>query len=499
MVLFARMYTYKARRHERYVYGGVTKKMTHAGAHAIFLVFFLSVLGSDAVDVAGEHGAFLDIGDAEEASRDTLKADGEAAVRGHAVAEGVEVEMESIRVHATTEHLLAVVSFLMDTLSAGGDLQTTHKQVETERQRWVLRIVHRIESTMLGREMGDEHKVRTVFLEGVLTDSALFFRSQVIFTAVVLLAQVILEENLMHFAQFPSGNLLGQYGVHRIEELQLVRTIAFNDSDDMTKQGSLEGHDVLLTFDEAHLDIEGDVLIEVTGGSMFLCAVSGSDLEDALIDADADLFVELRALRKVYLLTEIIHLEDVSAAFSSFGDDLRGEDLGEAVGAQELAEGTCDGRLHLEDRHITRVAEGDLTVVELITQKRLFVAELQGVHVHYLGGCRTAQDADLGDSDLNSVVESCGVFDLCLVDRTGEGDRHLAAEVVHRDLCARLVEELGGVIADYRLQQTTRFAENDEAAPLSDADVMDHTVNGNRFANLAVGEICHVFVMFGYI
>ena len=77
-----------------------------------------SLLGSHAVDVTREHGAFLDVGDAEEASRDTLETDGEAAVRGHAVAEGVEVETESIRGHATTEHLLAVVGFFMDTLSA---------------------------------------------------------------------------------------------------------------------------------------------------------------------------------------------------------------------------------------------------------------------------------------------------------------------------------------------------------------------------------------------
>ena len=40
-----------------------------------------------AVDVAGEHGAFLLIrySDAEEAGGDTLQADGEAAVRRHAV------------------------------------------------------------------------------------------------------------------------------------------------------------------------------------------------------------------------------------------------------------------------------------------------------------------------------------------------------------------------------------------------------------------------------
>ena len=41
----------------------------------------------DSVDIAWEHGAFLHIrySDAEEAGSDTLEADGEAAVRGHAV------------------------------------------------------------------------------------------------------------------------------------------------------------------------------------------------------------------------------------------------------------------------------------------------------------------------------------------------------------------------------------------------------------------------------
>ena len=118
MVLFARMYAcFKHAGTSVACAGASQKKMTHAGAHAIFLVFSLSVLGSDAVDVAGEHRAFFDVGDAEEASRDTLESDGEAAVRRHAVAESIEVETESIRVHATTEHLLAVIGFFMDTLS----------------------------------------------------------------------------------------------------------------------------------------------------------------------------------------------------------------------------------------------------------------------------------------------------------------------------------------------------------------------------------------------
>ena len=45
----------------------------------------LRPLRSNAVDISREHGAFFDVGDAEEAGGDALEADGEAAVRGHAV------------------------------------------------------------------------------------------------------------------------------------------------------------------------------------------------------------------------------------------------------------------------------------------------------------------------------------------------------------------------------------------------------------------------------
>jgi len=69
------------------------------------------ILRSNPVDISWEHRAFFDVGDAEEASGDALEADGEAAVRGHAVAEGLLSESESIRIHATTEHLHAVVGF----------------------------------------------------------------------------------------------------------------------------------------------------------------------------------------------------------------------------------------------------------------------------------------------------------------------------------------------------------------------------------------------------
>ena len=61
------------------------------------------------IDVSWEHRAFFDVGDAEEACSYSFQTDSEAAVRRHAVAEGVLSKPESIRIHASTEHLLAVV------------------------------------------------------------------------------------------------------------------------------------------------------------------------------------------------------------------------------------------------------------------------------------------------------------------------------------------------------------------------------------------------------
>ena len=46
-------------------------------------IFFF--LRCHTIDVSWEHRAFLDVRDAEEAGGDALQADGEAAVRGHAV------------------------------------------------------------------------------------------------------------------------------------------------------------------------------------------------------------------------------------------------------------------------------------------------------------------------------------------------------------------------------------------------------------------------------
>ena len=118
----------------------------------------------------------------------------------HTIFKGIQIEVERIRVHATTEHLLAIVGFFMDTLSAGGYLEASHEEVKAECQTRVLGVVHGVESTVLGGEMRYKDEIGSVFVICIFADSAFLFRSQVVFTAVISLTQVILKEDLMYFA-----------------------------------------------------------------------------------------------------------------------------------------------------------------------------------------------------------------------------------------------------------------------------------------------------------
>ena len=215
-------------------------------------------------------------------------------MRRHAVLERVEVEAEVIRVHTAFDHLVAILLLLVDTLTAGGDLQAAHQQVETQRERRVFRIIHSIERTVLAREVGYEHKVRTVCFKCILADSALLFRREIILAAVVGFAQLILPKDFVHLTQFPRRHLVRQYRQCSAEQVQLVGALLAHRLDDMLQQACLKLHHILLTLDKAHLHIQRDILVQVARGIVLLGAISRGDLKHTLIHSYADLLVELR-------------------------------------------------------------------------------------------------------------------------------------------------------------------------------------------------------------
>ena len=119
-----------------------------------------------------------------------------------------------------------------------------------------------------------------------------------------------------------------------------------------------------LVLDEADLGVQGDVLVDVTGGVVRLGAEDGADLEDALEDADHDLLVELRALGQVGGLAEVVEGEGGGAELGGRADDLRCLDLGEAELAEPAPEPGHRGRLEREVGAPAGVAERHRGVVE---------------------------------------------------------------------------------------------------------------------------------------
>src|SRR5437660_3272769 len=89
-----------------------------------------------------------------------------------------------------------------------------------------------------------------------------------------------------------------------------------------------------MVFDKAKFRVQANILVQMPGRIVRLSSEYGADLEDALKDANHDLFIELRALSEVSWSAKAVQLEHVRPALSGRGDDLRGLDLGKAARQQ---------------------------------------------------------------------------------------------------------------------------------------------------------------------
>src|SRR5688572_21296848 len=88
------------------------------------------------------------------------------------------------------------------------------------------------------------------------------------------------------------------------------------------------------------------------------------DLEDTLEDTNHDLLVELRALREVAGLPEVVQTETVGATLGGGGDDLGREDLRKAFRTQSRAVRSDRGIHQPEPGTSTWVSQCDRGVIE---------------------------------------------------------------------------------------------------------------------------------------
>ena len=90
-------------------------------------------------------------------------------------------------------------------------------------------------------------------------------------------------------------------------------------------------HHIVEGVDEAHLQVQAGVLIQVPGGGVLLRPEDGADLKDPLEGAHHSLLIELGGLGEKCLAPEVVQPEDVAAPLGPGVDDLGGVDLGEAL------------------------------------------------------------------------------------------------------------------------------------------------------------------------
>ena len=126
--------------------------------------FATALLRLQTVHIAREHGCLADVVQAEQLHGQTLEADAQTAVRRHAVLVQHGEGLEQLGVHLACCELVHLLLIIVDTLAAGGDLQTAEQQVEGQRELRVVLVVHRVERTLCGREVGYEYEFRAVLL-----------------------------------------------------------------------------------------------------------------------------------------------------------------------------------------------------------------------------------------------------------------------------------------------------------------------------------------------
>ena len=264
-----------------------------------------------------------------------LKADGEAAVGRHPVLEGRRGSTRTARGPRRGWRARRIVRVAVQPLAAGDKLQPPEEQVEAGREARSRRVGMGVERPLAHRVAGTKRKSepctrRPLAQPALVAGARSGSPAEILAGLRVIIAcasgevdrRDLLRDHRQGQAQQPSA-APPRSRDRREHPGDGVRSTAMT---------------VRWFSMKPRLCVERDVLVEVAGGVVRLGAEHRADLEDALEDADHRLLVELRALRQVGGLAEVVEGEDVRAALGGRADDLRRLDLHEAESLQSSTE-----------------------------------------------------------------------------------------------------------------------------------------------------------------
>ena len=404
-------------------------------------------------------------------------------MRGHAVAEEVEVERQLCRIHALGACLLFEHLDAMLALSAGRDLGAAVDQVVALGQRLVFGVEHVVERANRRCVVGEKHEVVTVLLLDVRGDAALALGVHVGVSAGHLVALGL--DDLFRLGQWNARERARGHLDVDAEELRDFLAVLLLDSREARDHELLvQVHDVFVRLDPAHLGIDRGELGRVARGERGISAERGADLEDAAEACSlSHLLEELGALREKRLALEVLDLEELGARLARRRHQLRGLNLDEAAVDPDLAQRVQERRLHAEDQVLLGAAQVEKAPVEAHVDVRVIGDRVLGQR---LGDDRDLVDLNLNAAELDALVvlQFAGDGDEAAVGQLGDGQR-----AGHENVAARILGiGLAQHAAVHQLHGATLIAKHHELNELLVAHLLDPPRNGDG-AVFAGGEI----------
>src|SRR5579883_1097988 len=132
-----------------------------------------------------------------------------------------------------------------------------------------------------------------------------------------------------------------------------------------------------MVFDKAKFRVQADVLVQVPRRIVWLGPEHGSDLKNALKNANHDLLIKLRALSQVGRSVKVVQFEHVRPALGGRCDDLGSLDLGKATGRERAAKTSHCPAGEAQNGPPRRVAVGDNGMIEQCTEASRDLALLE--------------------------------------------------------------------------------------------------------------------------
>ena len=375
--------------------------------------------------------------------------------------------LKQLGVHLARGELVHLLLIVVDTLAAGRDLEAAEKQVERQRELGILRVVHRVERALGGREVGDEHEIAAVLLLCPLAEQHFFVRVEVV--TVLGLVAVLLFHDLLGLVEADGRDLLDLRDLH-VQHGDLFRAVLLDVVHHILQHAGLHLHDVVHRVDIRHLEVEADIFVQMARGVVALGAVNRADLKHAAERAREVLLVELRGLRKVGRIAEVVQLEQVRAALCARDNDLGRVDVGKALRLHIFRKAVRNRALNAEYRLLARMAQGDRAQrqVDVERQAHILLAERHG---ELLVGA--AEYLDRRQDDLHTVL-GAGL----LVYLAGHLEHHCVLDLAARD-AADLVALEGA------LDQAALDAHNDKREVRHVAHAVHGAAEGDVLADRA--------------